>query len=335
MSFPEFCSLLGQFPVLYPVMGLTLAVVLVNGWTDAPNAIATTVASGAISFRSAVFLAAVCNFLGVWLTSLALPVVADTIYSIADFRGNSAAALTALSAAMLSIVLWAVLAWRFGIPTSESHALVAGVTGAAVALQGTAGAVRWEAWGKVLFGLVFSILAGYLLGGLLTRPLPRRLNYRSLQITGMSVMSFLHGAQDGQKFVGVFLLGISLSKDQGGGSFPPPPLWLIFLISAVMALGTLMGGRRIIDKVCRDMAALPPREAFAADLGGGITLAVATLLGLPLSTTHAKTAAVLGAGMASGQDVEKAAAGQIGLTWMLTFPACLLLGWLTANLVLY
>ena len=150
----------------------------------------------------------------------------------------------------------------------------------------------------------------------------------------MAAMSFLHGAQDGQKFVGTFLLALSLAKGRGGVGFPPPPLWLIFLISAVMALGTLMGGRRIIDKVCRDMASLPPRESFAADLGGGAALAMATLLGLPVSTTHAKTAAVLGAGMASGQPVGKGDAGQIGLVWLLTFPACFALGWLTARFVL-
>lgn len=330
MRFWEYSALLSPFPALPLVLGLTLAVVLVNGWTDAPNAIATAVASGAIRFRSAVLLAALCNFSGVWLSCSALPVVADTIYSIADFRGSPLSALTALSAAMLAIVLWSVLAWRFGIPTSESHALVAAVTGAAVALQGGAEAVRWEAWGKVFFGLAFSLLAGYLLGGWFTVPLPRHFSYGNVQILGLAFMSFLHGAQDGQKFLGIFLLGIRLSQGEGGNSFPPPPLWLIALISLVLAFGTLIGGRRIIDKVCREMASLPPRESFAADLGCGTVLALATLWGLPVSTTHAKTAAILGAGMAAGQPVEGKAAGQIALAWVLTFPACFSLGWLTA-----
>lgn len=321
-------------PALWSVLGLIMAVVLVNGWTDAPNAIATAVASGAVGFRAAVLLCAGCNFLGVWLACRFFPVVANTVYAIADFGGDPASALTALSAAMLSIVLWAALAWRFGIPTSESHALAASVTGAAWALQGGLAAVRRQAWGKVLFGLVFSVLAGFLLGGLLTRPLPRRGNWKRWQIAAMAAMSFLHGAQDGQKFAGIFLLAVSLATGEGGEVFPSPPLWLVFLISAVMALGTLMGGRRIIDKVCREMAQLPPREAFAADLGAGAALAAATCWGLPVSTTHAKTAAVLGAGMASGQPVSRRAAGEIALAWVFTFPACLALGYLAARLSL-
>lgn len=334
LSVSEFLALPGRFPVLYPVIFLLLAVVLVNGWTDAPNAIATAVSSGALGFRAAVFLSAGCNFLGVWLACLLFPLVADTIYSIADFGKSPSAALAALSAAMLAIVLWAVLAWRFGIPTSESHALVSAVTGAAWALQGSLAAVRWEAWGKVLFGLVFSVLAGFLLGGWLAKGLPRQKRWRGLQIAGTAATSFLHGAQDGQKFAGIFLLAVSLAEGKGGEVFPSPPLWLVFLVSAVMALGTLMGGRKIIDKVCREMARLSPREAFAADLGAGAALAAATLWGLPVSTTHAKTAAVLGAGMASAQPVGRRAAWEIGLAWVFTFPACLALGYLAAKLSL-
>ena len=312
---------------------LILGVVLVNGWTDAPNAIATAVAAGAIGFRPAVILAAGCNFLGVWLISSLFPAVSQTVYSIASFSGDQAA-VTALCAAMLAIILWAVLAWRFGIPTSESHALIAGVTGAAVALQGSFSAVSLHAWGRVLFGLLFSVLAGFLLGGWITAPLPRRAGYRKFQIGGLILNSFLHGGQDGQKFIGIFLLGLSLPKGNGGEGLSSPPFWLIVLISAVMALGTLMGGRRIIDKVCRDMAELPPREAFAADLGAGAALAAATLLGLPVSTTHAKTAAVLGAGTAAGLDTSSHIAGEIALAWLLTFPACFGLGWLAVKLIL-
>jgi len=313
---------------------LILGVVLVNGWTDAPNAIATAVASEAIGFRPAVGLSALCNFMGVWLTSFTLPAVANTIYFIVDFGSNHTAAVSALSAAMLSIILWAVLAWRFGIPTSESHALIAGITGAAVALQGSFSAISTTAWVKILFGLLFSVLTGFLLGGWAVKPLPHRANYRKFQIGGLILTSFFHGGQDGQKFIGIFLLGLSLAKGNGGEGFSSPPLWLIVLISAVMALGTLMGGRRIIDKVCRDMTTLPPREAFAADLGAGCSLAIATLLGLPVSTTHVKTAAVLGAGMASGLDTKTNVARHIGLMWLLTFPACFGLGWLAVRLIL-
>ena len=141
-----------------PVLGLTvllvLAVILVNGWTDAPNAIATVVTTGVLSFRRAVALAAVCNLLGVCCMTALGATVAETLYSIADFGGDSRGALSALCAALCAIVVWAVLAWRFGVPTSESHALVAGVTGAALSMPGGLSNVRPEAWARVLLGLV-------------------------------------------------------------------------------------------------------------------------------------------------------------------------------------
>lgn len=309
------------------------AVVLVNGWTDAPNAIATAVASGAIPFRWAAALSAGCNLLGVWLFSSLSPAVADTVYAIADFSGDSRAALTALTAAFLAILFWAFTAWIFGIPTSESHALVAGVTGAAVALQGSLSAIRWAAWGKVLFGLFFSLAAGIFLGGLAARALPRHPRYRLAQILGAALMSVLHGAQDGQKFLGVFYLGLTLTQNRPC-AFTAPPLWLTGLVALTMALGTLMGGRRIIDTVCREMTSLSPRAGFAADLGAGLCLLPATLLGLPVSTTHVKTAAILGAGMAADQGADFRVAGRIGAAWLLTFPCCFALGYLAARLSL-
>ena len=148
-----------------PVLGLTcllvLAVVLVNGWTDAPNAIATVVSTGVLSFRRAVALAAACNLLGVLVMTAINATVAETVYSIADFGPDRAAALSALCAALCAIVLWAVLAWRFGVPTSESHALVAGLTGAALALPGGLDNIRAGAWGRVLLGLVLSVALGW------------------------------------------------------------------------------------------------------------------------------------------------------------------------------
>ena len=156
-----------------PVLGLTcllvLAVVLVNGWTDAPNAIATVVSTGVLSFRRAVALAAACNLLGVLVMTAINATVAETVYSIADFGPDRAAALSALCAALCAIVLWAVLAWRFGVPTSESHALVAGLTGAALALPGGLDNIRAGAWGRVLLGLVLSVALGWWVGGLCRR----------------------------------------------------------------------------------------------------------------------------------------------------------------------
>ena len=324
-------------PALLLTAGLAVAVLLVNGWTDAPNAIAGAVATGALPFRRAVVLAAVCNFLGVLCVTSVNASVAETIYSIARFGGGTRAAGLALCAAMLAVVLWATLAWRFGIPTSESHALVAGLSGAAVALEGNLSCIRWDCWGRVLLGMALSALAGFWAGrwalqGVDSVKLSRHTALLA-QVPGTACVAFLHGAQDGQKFLGIFLLGLSLARGEEGGALPSIPLWLVALCAAGMALGTLMGGRRIIDRVGREMVALGPREGLAADLGNLVCLLGATWLGLPVSTTHTRTAALLGVGVAGGGPVRWEVARGIALAWALTFPACMALGYVLTGLM--
>ena len=336
LSLPEFLCQMTASPALTLTVLLTLAVLLVNGWTDAPYAIAAAVVTGALPFRPAVGLAALCNLLGVLCVTAVNTSVAETIYSIASFGGGPRAALAALCAAMASIVLWAAAAWWFGIPTSESHALVAGISGAAAALEGNLSCIRWDCWARVVLGLLVSVGAGFWAGRRALRALSRlswsdRL-FRRAQIPGAALTAFLHGAQDGQKFLGVFLLGAALAQGGGVGQTFSVPGWLMLLCAAVMALGTAMGGRRIIETVGRDMVILAPREGLAADLGGGLCLLLCTLAGLPVSTTHAKTAAILGAGSAGGGTVNHRVAARIALTWLFTFPGCGLLGFLLASL---
>jgi len=334
-DFFDFWSRAAAEPTLLLTCLLLLAVILVNGWTDAPNAIATAVSTGALPFRRAVALAAVCNLLGVVCVTAVNSSVAETIYDIADFGGRTSAALTALCAALTAIVAWATLAWRFGIPTSESHALVAGVTGAALALQGGISNLRAGAWAKVLVGLGLSVVLGFFLGRLTVRALPAGGSgrpYRAGQIFGAGAMAFLHGAQDGQKFMGVFLLGAALAQGRQDTETFLIPGWLMVLCAAAMALGTAMGGRRIVDKVGRDMVPLTPRLGFAADLAGAGSLLLCTLLGLPVSTTHAKTAAILGVG--DQKRVDRRVVRSIVLTWVFTFPGCGAIGFFTARLFL-
>ena len=338
LSFFDFLAQAGREPALLITALLTLAVLVVNGWTDAPNAIAGAVVTGALPFRRAVALAAACNFLGVLCVTSVNASVADTIYSLASFGGGSRAALAALCAAMAAVVLWAALAWCFGIPTSESHALAAGVSGAAVALEGSFSCLRWDSWGKVLLGLLLSALAGFGAGRLAARRLRTvKVSDRTLlgaQVPGAALAAFLHGAQDGQKFLGIFLLGAALAWGQGGQSSPLIPLWLMALCAGFMALGTLMGGRRIIDRVGREMVSLGPREGLAADLGSIACLLGATALGLPVSTTHTRTCALLGVGSAGGGRVDRRVAGEVALAWLLTFPGCGAVGYWSARLFL-
>lgn len=338
LSFFEFLARTAQVPALGCTVLLAMAVLLVNGWTDAPNAIAGAVVTGALPFRRAAALAALCNLMGVLCVTSVNTSVAETIYSIAAFDANPRAALTALCAAMTAIVLWGAAAWRFGIPTSESHALVAGVSGAAVALAGDFSCLRWESWSRVLFGLILSVAAGFFCG-ILARKGVGRLRasqrfFRLGQIPGAAILAFLHGAQDGQKFLGVFLLGAALAQGRADQQTFPIPFWLLGLCAGTMALGTLLGGRRIIDMVGREMVSPGPREGLAADLGSAVCLLCATILGLPVSTTHTRTAALLGVCQAGGNQVDHGVAGRILWAWCLTFPGCAAIGYWMAKVFL-
>ena len=164
-----FLSQLVSNPALLITFALTLGVILVNGWTDAPNAIATCVSTRAIKPRSAILMAAVCNFLGVLVMTKINATVAQTISNMVDFGGDAHEALIALCAALFAIVIWATAAWVFGIPTSESHALIAGVSGAAIAMQGGLKGINGGEWIKVIYGLILSTVIGFIAGFVIVR----------------------------------------------------------------------------------------------------------------------------------------------------------------------
>jgi len=288
-------------------------------------------------------MAAVFNFLGVLVFSLVNAKVAETIYNMVDFRGDSHEALVALCAAMVAIVLWATAAWWFGIPTSESHALIAGISGAAMALQRGIGGINPAEWVKVIYGLVLSVVMGFVGGVLVVRLVElifrgfnRRKTYsffKYAQIAAAAGMAFMHGAQDGQKFMGVFMLGVFLAQGQAGVTIFTIPLWLIFLCSAIMALGTSIGGMRIIKSVGMDMVKLETYQGFSADMMGTVSLLTANFLGLPVSTTHTKTTAIMGVGAAKRiTSVNWGVVKEMMMAWILTFPGCGLIGFLMAAL---
>lgn len=346
LSFNQFLSQLFASPVLAITVILTLAVILVNGWTDAPNAIATCVSTRAIGVRSAIMMAAVFNFLGVFVMTLVNASVAATIYNMVDFSGNPGQALTALCAALVAIVIWATAAWWFGIPTSESHALIAGLSGAAIAMHGGLAGINGGEWIKVIYGLVLSTLLGFGLGWLSAKTVEnscRGMNraktthfFGKAQIAGGAAMAFMHGAQDGQKFMGVFMLGIFLANGQDNVTSFQIPIWLMVLCSLVMALGTSIGGYRIIKAVGMDMVKLEKYQGFAADLAGAVCLLLSSLTGIPVSTTHTKTTAIMGVGAAKRlSSVNWGVVKEMLLTWILTFPGCGLIGYLIARLFMY
>lgn len=345
MSLPDFAARMAQDPMLLVSALLTLAVILVNGWTDAPNAIATCVSTRAIGVRPAIVMAAVFNFFGVLVMTLLNASVAMTVYNMVDFGTDAHAALIALCAAMAAIVLWATAAWYFGIPTSESHALIAGLSGAAIAIHNDFSGINGAEWAKVLWGLLLSTALGFGLGFLTAKTVTllsggfHRARAESFfsgsQVVGGAAMAFMHGAQDGQKFMAVFLLGAALSGGQTQATEFTVPLWLMVLCSAVMGLGTSIGGYRIIKSVGMDMVKLRSYQGFSADLSAALCLLFSSLTGIPVSTTHTKTTAIMGVGaVRSLHHVNWRVVKDLVLTWIFTFPGCGVLGYLMAKLFL-
>jgi len=320
---------LGVFVVLL----LVLAAEFVNGWTDAPNAIATVVSTRVLPPYWAVVMAMVLNTLGAF-SGLK---VAETIgKGIVD---PAIVDLPTIAAAMIGIVTWSTLAWWRGMPTSESHALVAGLTGAALANWGIE-ALVWDGWKKVLIGIVFSTFLGFLGGlGLMgaiyrlffrVRPRTIRKLFGKLQILSSAFMAFTHGSNDGQKFIGVFALTLFL-----GGYLPvfQIPSWVIIVCALTMGAGTAVGGWRIIRTMGLRLTKLEPVQGFAAETGAAATIELATRLGVPLSTTHTINTAIMGVGSARRFSAVRWGVGrEIVIAWILTFPAAGIIAWVFAKI---
>ena len=338
-----FSQLFTNLPFLLTVL-LTTGVILVNGWTDAPNAIATCVSTRAMRPQAAILMAAVMNFFGVLVMTLLNAKVAATISNMVNFDAHPDYALIALCAALFAIVIWAVAAWVFGIPTSESHALIAGISGAAIALNNGLSGINGAEWIKVVYGILLSTLLGFFLGWLNSKALGRVCRnmdrkktsrfFRWAQVASGAGVAFMHGAQDGQKFMGVFMLGMFLARGSGaaGGEFVIP-LWLMAFCSLVMGVGTSIGGYRIIKSVGMDMVKLEKYQGFSADIAAAGCLLVSSIFGIPVSTTHTKTTAIMGVGAARRLSaVNWGVVREMVLTWILTFPGCGLIGFLMAKL---
>ncbi len=312
---------------------LVMGVIFVNGWTDAPNAIATAVSTRVLKPNVAIGIAVVMNFFGALVMTYFNAQVAETISNIVSFDAQGNASQVALAASLFSIVVWAVAAWFFGIPTSESHALIAGLTGSAMALGGLS-AVNGGEWLKVLIGLIVSTVMGFGGGYLITKVIvlifqgvARRAANKFFtvgQAVAAAANAFLHGAQDGQKFMGVFMLGLfynGLAEKTGNGF--TIPIWVMVLCSLTMGLGTSVGGMKIIKSVGMDMVKLEKYQGFSADVSAAICLFLASVFGIPVSTTHTKTTAIMGVGAARRlSSVDWQIVKEMMIAWILTFPGC-------------
>ena len=346
VSFSYFIAQVFSNPILAMTVLLTLGVIFVNGWTDAPNAIATCVTTRCLPPKAAIIMSAIFNFLGVFIMTHINASVASTISNMVDFGSNTQIALIALCAALFSIVVYSVGASVFGIPTSESHSLIAGLTGAAIAVQGGLDAINGAEWMKVVYGILLSTLLGFGLGWINYKVIGRmcrnvdRLKANSFfkwaQICSGAGVAFMHGAQDGQKFMSIFMLAIMMTAGMGMDlSGVAMPMWLMIFCAFNMGLGTAVGGERIIKSVGMDMVKLEAFQGFAASLSTFVSLMLATFGGLPVSTTHTNTTAIMGVGAAkSPKSVKWSIAIDMVKTWVLTFPGCGILGFACAKLFL-
>lgn len=326
-------------PILPIALLLVCASVFVNGWTDAPNAIATVVSTRVLPPRVAVVMAAVFNLVGIMCFGSA---VASTIANLVNV-GTGMNPLVAVCAAQLSIVIWSVSAWKFGIPTSESHALIAGLMGAGIAYNGVA-TFEFGPFAKVLWGIFISTVVGFLasyavtkLIGFLFRRMKRsRANrfFSGGQMVSAALMATSHGAQDGQKFMGVFVLVLLLAENRTVPANVPIAPWIMFLCALIMGIGTSVGGYRIIKTMGVDMVKLEKYQGFSAEIVASSCMLITTVFsGIPLSTTNTKGSAMMGAGAARRfSDVNWSVAKEMVMAWVLTFPVCLFLGYIMTKL---
>ncbi|HWP28193.1 MAG TPA: inorganic phosphate transporter [Chloroflexota bacterium] len=321
--------------VLIIVAGLTFD--FINGFHDTANAIATSVATRVLSPVQAVVMAGVLNFVGA-LTGTA---VATTVGKgiIAPEQVTQHLVL----AALCSAIIWNLLTWWYGIPSSSSHALVFSIVGAGVAAGGW-GIIQAPGVEKVLQGLVFSPLLGF--GGaflimlallrLFGRAAPMNVTrvFGKAQLVSAAYMAFAHGSNDAQKTMGVITMALASYYGWSGAEWTVPA-WVILAAAMAMGLGTMMGGWRIIRTMGLKVVELRPIHGFAAETAAATVIELASRLGIPISTTHTISSAIMGVGATRRLSaVRWGVAGNIVTAWVLTIPPCVLLGWLVHGLLL-
>lgn len=235
---------------------------------------------------------------------------------------------------MIAVIVWSSIAARLGLPTSESHALVAGLGGAAIATAGF-NVLVWEGWKKVLLGFVFSSFFGFM-GGLILMTIiyhvfkkfsaaKMRKSFNYLQMVSSAFMAFAHGSNDGQKFMGLFTLVLVMTHNLPHFIIPS---WVMFTCAFVMFIGTLTGGWRIIKTMGFKITQLDTPQGFSAEMAAGSTIALASCFGIPLSTTHTINTAIMGVGATKRfSAIRWGITAHIIAAWILTFPICGLIGY--------
>ena len=308
--------------VIWAVVLLALAFDYINGFHDTANAIATSVSTRAIAPKTAVMMAATLNFLGAMIsTGVAKTIGGDIVTSPDMINGEI------IVAALVGAIFWNLLTWWYGIPSSSSHALIGGIIGAVMISVGS-DALHVGGIGKIFISLVASPILALILGYIVMKVLlflfgrfsPIVLNdrFRNMQLVSAALMSFSHGSNDAQKAMGIITLTLVAS-----GHLPTldVPLWVKIACASAMALGTAAGGWKIIATVGSKIFKLESINGFAADLNSALTIFTATLLHLPVSTTHVVSGSIMGVGTAMRvKAVNWSTARSMVFAWFITIP---------------
>ncbi|MGE0282326.1 MAG: anion permease [Rhizobiaceae bacterium] len=316
------------FPLLVGLIGVALLFDFLNGLHDAANSIATIVSTRVLRPQYAVFWAAFFNFIAFLFFGLH---VAETVGK--GIVGADIVNPGVVFAALFGAISWNLLTWFYGIPSSSSHALIGGLVGAGVAKAGM-GAIVWSGLLKTTAAIVLSPATGFVLALLLVfivswsfvkyTPFAVDRTFRVMQFISASLYSLGHGGNDAQKTMGIIAV-LLYSQGTLGQTFYVP-LWVVLTCQAMLALGTLFGGWRIVHTMGSKITRLNPMQGFCAETGGAITLFGATYLGIPVSTTHTITGAIIGVGAARRVSaVRWGIAGNIVWAWIITIPATALI----------
>ncbi len=304
---------------------IIIVLIFTNAITDAPNAIATLVGTKVLSFRKAAKLSAIFNFIGIIVMSFVNISVANCISSMVNLDDSKNGMIVLLSG-MIAVIAFALVAMKFGIPTSETHGLIAGLTGAAVAMYGWK-SVSWYEWKNVLIGLVWSIVGTLIVGYIISKIFEKMVNLKNnnierWQILGCCGMSFMHGAQDGQKFIGILILFFGLVRNVyiPGEINPLNYVGIILYTAVIMAMGVSIGGKKIVENIGSDMVELNNKQALMSDITTVFTLFMASMTGIPVSTTHAKTMSIVSVGKNENSKMDYARIFRICQAWFWNFP---------------
>ena len=311
--------------VVILLVALALAFDFMNGFHDAANSIATVVSTGVLRPTQAVLFAAFFNFIAIFVFHLS---VAATVGK--GIVQPGVVDTHVVFGALVGAITWNIVTWYYGIPSSSSHALIGGIVGAVIAKSGT-GALLASGVGKTVLFIFVSPTLGFLLGSLMMvvvaqvfrRAAPLKVDrwFRRLQLVSAGAYSLGHGGNDAQKTIGIiWMLLIATGYTAAGAS--SPPMWVIVSCYVAIAAGTLFGGWRIVKTMGQKITKLKPVGGFCAETGGAMTLFLATALGIPVSTTHTITGAIVGVGSTQrASAVRWGVAGNIIWAWILTIPA--------------